>query len=266
MPELLSLLSTPIETRVQYAVNGLGELQMRRAMFRTNSKERQLVEYNRLVRVNEPLVQVVNVREVASVGGAFRKQYTTPVLTPNTASPASSNIDETAAAKNALMDQQALDLEIDKFNRNTELKSGNIYTVLRKTTGEPLEKKPDAWWEWWRKYNHRSSGSKPLTRRTYNQVDKAQTSLQGFVYTGSAQASCLVAGTQVQTANGLQAVEAIKVGDMVLSQDVETGELALKPVVRTTCGRRKPSTASRRNQAISSPPVVIAGGSLAKAG
>ncbi len=82
VPELLSLLSTPIETRVQYAVNGLGELQMRRAMFRTNSKERQLVEYNRLVRVNEPLVQVVNVREVASVGGAFRKQYTTPVLTP----------------------------------------------------------------------------------------------------------------------------------------------------------------------------------------
>ena len=47
-------------------------------------------------------------------------------------------------------------------------------------------------------------------------------------------AECLVAGTPVWTASGLQSVEKIKVGDIVLSQDSETGELALKPVLRTT--------------------------------
>jgi hypothetical protein len=47
-------------------------------------------------------------------------------------------------------------------------------------------------------------------------------------------AECLVAGTPVWTASGLVAVEKIKVGDMVLSQNAESGELALKPVLRTT--------------------------------
>jgi len=47
-------------------------------------------------------------------------------------------------------------------------------------------------------------------------------------------AECLVAGTPIWTASGMRPVEKIKVGDLVLSQDAETGELALKPVLRTT--------------------------------
>ena len=45
---------------------------------------------------------------------------------------------------------------------------------------------------------------------------------------------CLAAGTPVRTDRGLTAIEEVRVGDRVLSQDVETGELAYKPVLQTT--------------------------------
>lgn len=45
---------------------------------------------------------------------------------------------------------------------------------------------------------------------------------------------CLAAGTLVWTETGPVAIESIRVGDRVLSQDPETGELAYKPVLGTT--------------------------------
>jgi hypothetical protein len=45
---------------------------------------------------------------------------------------------------------------------------------------------------------------------------------------------CLAAGTPVQTAQGMTAIEEIKVGDLVLSQDPQSGELTYKPVLKTT--------------------------------
>jgi hypothetical protein len=45
---------------------------------------------------------------------------------------------------------------------------------------------------------------------------------------------CLAAGTQVWTEMGYKAIETIKIGDRVLSQNVDTGELMYKPVLRTT--------------------------------
>lgn len=47
-------------------------------------------------------------------------------------------------------------------------------------------------------------------------------------------ASCLAAGTQIITELGPRAVETIEPGDRVLAQDVETGELAFKPVLGRT--------------------------------
>jgi hypothetical protein len=44
--------------------------------------------------------------------------------------------------------------------------------------------------------------------------------------------SCFAAGTLVRTIDGLRAIESMKVGDVVLAQDVEAGALAYEPVVR----------------------------------
>ena len=48
------------------------------------------------------------------------------------------------------------------------------------------------------------------------------------------QYSWLVPGSLVQTATGLVPIENIQIGDLVVSQNVETAELTLKPVILTT--------------------------------
>ena len=48
------------------------------------------------------------------------------------------------------------------------------------------------------------------------------------------QAECFAAGTLVLTRRGEVAIEKIQVGDLVLGQQIDTGELAFKPVLRTT--------------------------------
>lgn len=48
------------------------------------------------------------------------------------------------------------------------------------------------------------------------------------------QCSCFPAGTPVRTQTGLQPIETIRAGDLVLSKHPETGELAYRPVLLTT--------------------------------
>lgn len=55
------------------------------------------------------------------------------------------------------------------------------------------------------------------------QAEKAQAELD----------PCFAAGTLVHTSNGLVPIEQIKVGDLVLSQPEDGGELSYKPVTRT---------------------------------
>lgn len=50
--------------------------------------------------------------------------------------------------------------------------------------------------------------------------------------------SCFTKGTKVWTLTGLIAIEQIKPGDRVLSQDVDTGELQYKPVLAATINRK----------------------------
>ena len=48
--------------------------------------------------------------------------------------------------------------------------------------------------------------------------------------------ACFVPGTVVWTVTGQVPIEQVNVGDLVLAQDVDTGELGYKPVLRTTKG------------------------------
>ena len=49
--------------------------------------------------------------------------------------------------------------------------------------------------------------------------------------------NCFEAGTQVETSNGLQPIEKIKVGDLVQAEDAKTGALGLKPVLALIPGK-----------------------------
>jgi hypothetical protein len=137
-------------------------------------------------------------------------------------------------------------MAIARQNFQTAALNAAISQLLSETTGENQPQSPEDWSEWWADTDEvYVPGYKPLettyqqteysTQQTvpvpYNETIKI---VPGLAPAGPIHFSCLAAGTPVWTDAGPVAVEKIKVGDRVLAQHPETGELAYKPVLHTT--------------------------------
>lgn len=104
-----------------------------------------------------------------------------------------------------------------------------IGAVLSTATGIDLPPDPEKWWEWWLDYNQLcKDDEKP------RQYLRAHQELIQPMPIANPPMSCLRAGTPVWTDRGAVPVEEVQVGDLALARDSETGELAYKPVLRTT--------------------------------
>jgi hypothetical protein len=122
----------------------------------------------------------------------------------------------------------------DKMNRR-------IADVLNQVTDQALSSAATAWWSWWDKYNELRKDPKPVVSLHTKEVGvPAPPPRESLALReeprlmGRGMRSCFAAGTCVWTVDGPQDIQRIAIGDLVLSQNVETGELAYKPVLRTT--------------------------------
>jgi len=115
-------------------------------------------------------------------------------------------------------------LRLARGNARTHWLNQRIAAALNFASDQQLPPFPESCWAWWNDYCDQYVGDKSV-RRSYSRE---------FVYI----VSCFAAGTPVWTIDGLRPVEQLQVGDRVLSQDPDSGELAYKPVIRTT--RREP--------------------------
>ena len=104
-----------------------------------------------------------------------------------------------------------------------------IAFALEKATGEDLGSDPKPWREWWHEHNelHVQQHEKSIAKRSSSQV-----TFYSRYYTPNM--SCFPRGTKVWGQTGLVPIETIQIGDRVLAQDPQTGELAFKPVLGTT--------------------------------
>jgi len=103
-----------------------------------------------------------------------------------------------------------------------------VFYALEQTTEQRLARDPVPWWTWWREYNEVDS-----SRPTWYCVDRYASQFVS-TYQTTTRHSCFVPGTLVWTEAGPRAIESIQVGDRVLSQDPDSGELTFKLVLRTT--------------------------------
>ena len=124
-----------------------------------------------------------------------------------------------------------LDYQADLMNDVRSELNERVGNVLSECSHEPMTAEPSAWWTWWATY---SSVSMPDQKNVVI-VDERQTQPNVPSFTmRTIQRSCLVAGTPVWTESGFVAIELIQPGDRVLSKEIETGEVAYKPVLQTT--------------------------------
>ena len=97
---------------------------------------------------------------------------------------------------------------------------------IRDSSGEDSDA-PEYWWAWWNQYTDVEA---PIKNEVLEVEQRRIASGQTF----SVAASCFVAGTQVLTDTGRRPIETLKIGDRVLSQDIDTGELRFRVVEQTT--------------------------------
>ncbi len=155
--------------------------------------------------------------------------------------------------------------EVQQVNEAVAKNNENVLQALEQTTGQQIVlRQPSSWWQWWQDYNEVYAPPKqtrylyqftqsnyspyyatqPYPQRapyvqpkTVSQPAPRSTRFrgkQGRAIAWSGFLSCFVAGTPVWTETGLVAIEKIKIGDRVLSQDPNTGELTFKIVTQAT--------------------------------
>jgi len=131
-------------------------------------------------------------------------------------------------------------------NAKTDQLNERVMNTLAMATGQATLLRPDDWWTWWDAENEtKYSGDKAANQtyasrhvllkdeNPYEPEDFTSTEPQ-IIQPLTPTHSCFTAGTPVQTASGPIAIEKIRAGDLVLSQNPDSGELSLKPVLRTT--------------------------------
>jgi hypothetical protein len=138
------------------------------------------------------------------------------------------------------------ELGVVQNNLRTMALNDRISAALNLATEQSLPANPEDWWQWWNETNEvYTEGTKPeKTMQLTNEValvdrapsisDLPSSSMDAYTPPPPMRMDCLAAGTLVWTDSGPAAIEAIRVGDLVLAQDPESGELAYKPVLRTT--------------------------------
>ncbi len=100
-----------------------------------------------------------------------------------------------------------------------------------KRPNEILKADANAWWQWWDDYNDNYIDEQP--KATY--VSTRSTVLPQMSSTiPQVSSECFPAGTLVWTELGLLPIETVQPGDRVVSQDVKTGQLSLRPVTERT--------------------------------
>jgi Pretoxin HINT domain len=111
---------------------------------------------------------------------------------------------------------------LDQTNAQIEQTNDRALPILESLTNQRFGVDPEQWQKWWADQlgfvvDSRSSEDKPTFTQVLFPIHSA----------------CFAAGTLVQTVTGLRKIEAIAVGDRVLSQQTSTGGLSFQPVLAT---------------------------------
>ena len=116
---------------------------------------------------------------------------------------------------------------VEKANFRINEKNQRVAEVLKEVTSESFGRSPKPWWKWWKQYLELHPDIAALgIGADFNNLVEREVS-QG-----------LPQGTWIWTQSGKRPVESILPGDYVLSQNVETGELAYKVVLGTQSPRK----------------------------
>ncbi|MBC7966304.1 MAG: hypothetical protein H7Z17_10320, partial [Fuerstia sp.] len=221
VPELMSVLQGPVKTVIQdrpgmpyarFTALQEGHDHVRLARFTFVHFVEDYVDYQR------PMVP--------SESGVYRRTAWGWIRTTEDAS----SMQRRTAASVEQIQNKLHDLAEDATDAAEKINQ-RVGNVLSRVASEPESSDPQTWWSWWA--NQIGIEEDP-TKPVVVVVDEKQSG-RGLGRTRPVyNRSCLVAGTPIWTDRGMVAIEKLAAGDCVLAKNIETGELAYKPVIHTT--------------------------------
>jgi len=158
-----------------------------------------------------------------------------PSLTARLAGARAANDAGRNAADQAYQQEKLVTAAVDAENARTDELNQRVVAALAGVTGRAASPDPANWWQWWGDFTDTQlAGGKGTV------VVAEDTQYLGDPYSRIRRRSCFAAGTPVWTETGPVAIETIQVGDRVLAQNIENGELTYKTVLCTTIRPAKP--------------------------
>jgi hypothetical protein len=217
MPMMIASLAAPAETRVTYHPMALGGFMARYSIVSERLTHQEQVNLQRQFGFwYQPIGRVSPLAVIPSSFDGRSKADRARVATAIFIRQASAEAEQIRGT-------------VDERNRATEAWNHRVTGALAVATGLDLPNDPRAWWDWWNVETDRYvPPTKPSLVETYTETEVKVVPV--FIRYHS----CLTAGTTIWTDMGPRAVEMIEVGDLVLARDVDGGQLAYKPVLRTT--------------------------------
>lgn len=225
--QLMNLLQTPIESQVDVYVRG-GTVSLTQTFFQETHTSEQVAVVESTTQL-VPWIVTIRERRERTPGDnltALAREYVQHACRY-------AQLDAELAARlgEGNLGARRLQREADRHNTAVERLNDRVCAALRNSTGVDLPADSEKWWQWWQDYNDLySEHEKP---REYTYVSEEEVEVVGPIVLRTSE-SCLSAGTLVWTDRGPLPVESVQRGDLALSKHPETGELAYKPVLRTT--------------------------------
>jgi hypothetical protein len=177
------------------------------------------------------------------------------------------SVNDIAGASAVARQSQALATSVDKQNERIAVTNERIDYVLERVVGkkviptsagtadeaaaipdsanvQPTVPAPEYWWNWWADYTGTYLPDKPVSSTTIGDGTYTNRSQYSTLYRNPLTArstrlsaggmECFAAGTPVATLTGPLTIEKLQIGDRVLAQDADTGEMAYKLVMAVT--------------------------------
>jgi hypothetical protein len=224
VPALLDLLTLPLKS--QYVATTLpnGRVGYQYAVVREGRNRRDVAVFNRQYITDMALMPIAN--EKSAKPGIINSTSQAATIARH-----EQMYRQFDALRDAARTNRMREAQLQEVNAVVAQANKRVIEVLAGATGQQFPT-PDQWWGWWTQETDRLEISKYTT---YSQKNQSKGHVRAYCYTYNPNnPSCFAAGTPVWTIDGLMPIEKIQIGDLVLSKDVETGELTYKPVLATT--------------------------------
>ena len=229
VPELLSLLHDETQLQQRVSMRDNGQIVVEQLWIANSTNEKRIEKVMKTVDTNLTMVAKTRARNETPRGRELSSSATLRTFLLQDPRLVEAKKQE-VAIQNALANEQNAAL-----NRKFKSQFDSVVHVLRSATGQDAGDRVSQWWDWWDKENEDRTIASKRSSYSYRQLrEESPVVYHPIEIKVVPQCECLVAGTLIQTAIGLKAVETLRTGDLVLSSNVTTGELSLKPVTTTT--------------------------------